>query len=115
MLFKFANWVESVVKGISLKKRVIFSLSIFAIAMFLGVVDSFLSLLGIFSVIPRNYVHSVGFLNSLFRELPYELLLCMFITNVILYGDFFVNYTDLLKKEKEELLRSRGLKRIPKG
>lgn len=29
MLFKFANWVESVVKGISLKKRVIFSLSIF--------------------------------------------------------------------------------------
>ena len=38
MLFKFANWVESVVKGISLKKRVIFSLSIFAIAMFLGVV-----------------------------------------------------------------------------
>lgn len=115
MLFKFANWIESVVKGISLKKRVIFSLSLFCIAMFLGVVDSFMSILGLLSVIPKNYVQSVGSLNSLLRELPYELLLCMFITNVILYGDFFVNYTDLLKKEKEEILRSRGLKRIPKG
>lgn len=111
MLFKFANWVESVVKGISLKKRVIFSLSIFAFAMFLGVVDSFLSLLGIFSVIPKNFVQSSDSLNSFLNEL----LLSLFITNVILYGDFFVNYFDLLKKEKEEILRSRGLKRIPKG
>ena len=31
MLFKFANWVESVVKGISLKKRVIFLFKYFCL------------------------------------------------------------------------------------